>query len=126
MLMKPSVTRGEIAEVLRRWQQGSMSGEEVHAWANSLYFPGEVNLDDWETDGEEENSVANEVLAQLDNLGMNLVIRDDVPIYLEFLRTPRGSFAEGYRKFREAIDSIDYKARLKSLREIPLYAPFCK
>lgn len=90
------VTRLEIADMLRRWQAGEVSAREVHAWAEDRYarMP-EVDVDDWEGLHGAEESVANEVLGELDRLNMNLVLAEDVPIYLEFLATPPGSFRDG-------------------------------
>ncbi len=121
--MARAMTRGEIAEVLRRWQAGQLTAEQVHTWADDLYFPGHLEFDDRE--GEDEGSVANEVLSSLSMLDMNLVTAADVPIYLEFLSTPPGQFADGYRRFVEAMDRIDREERRRSLSQTPPYTPYC-
>lgn len=117
------MTRIEIAEMLRLWQAGLLRAEQVHEWAEERYFPGEISFDD---ENGEEPSVCSEVMSALDNLDMNLIVVDDVPLYLEFLATPSGGFEEGYRKFQKALDRIDILARQKELASIPLYAPFCR
>jgi hypothetical protein len=119
--MERELSRGEIAEVLRRWQAGLLTAEQVHEWAEERYFPGHLDFDDEEDD----RSVASEVMGYLDMLNMNLMVVEDVPIFLEFLETPAGRFAEGYGKFREALDRIDMRARQRELAHIPFYAPFC-
>lgn len=99
-----------------------MTAEQTHDWAEDMHM--RVELDDWE-DGE-EHSVANEVLAALDMLDMNLILPEDIPIYLRFLNTPMGRFAEGYSEFQDALERIDYTARQKALATIPIYARFCR
>jgi hypothetical protein len=121
--MKRTVTRDEIIEVLRKWQGGSLSAKDVHAWANDLCFPGYVEFDDWER--EEEYSVAREVLSALSMLDINLMTVEDVPIYLDFLGTAHGAFAEGYRRYEGALEHIDYQARRQALCNDPLYSRYC-
>jgi hypothetical protein len=115
-------TREEIIEVLTKWDGGELTTEEVWKWANQRYWPGDTEYDDWESDG----SAANEVLCLLDNLDMNLILPADVPIHLEFLRTPPGKFEEGFAKWQTAIEGIDWKKRGKQLRKDPIYWRFCQ
>jgi hypothetical protein len=121
--MKRTVNREEIADVLRKWQSGSLSAKDVRDWANDLYSPGGVRFDDWE--GEKDNSVAGEVLSALSMLDMNLITAEDIPIYLEFLGTARGAFAEGFGHYEDALTGIDYHARRQELCNDPLYARYC-
>jgi hypothetical protein len=116
------VTREDIATVLQLWQAGEVAAAQVHEWAQARY--GQVEFDDWEDD--DTNSVANEVFGTLDMLDMNLMLIEDVPIYLAFLRTPPGQFGEGYRAFQDALQRIDYQARKQALHTHPLYARFCE
>jgi len=120
------MTRGEIITVLRRWRAGELTAKQVHDWAQSQYFPGRLDYDD----EEDEESVADDVMHALDSIDMNLVIVEDVPIYLEFLATPRGQSREGYRRWREALDRVHsperQRERQKQLAGDPFYAPFCK
>ncbi len=121
--MEHAITRGQIETILRQWQDGALTAEQVHEWAQAMYFPGALEIADEEPDG---NSASNEVLQYLDCLDSNLIIVEDVPIYLEFLATPSGQFDNGYRKFVQALDRIDMLSRRQALSRIPLYAPFCK
>ncbi len=118
----PIISRAVVAAVLRHWQAGEWSAEQVHTWAEDRF--GQVDVDDWE--GAEEQSVANEVLAALDMLDMHLILPEDIPIYLHFLQTPAGQFAAGYQTVQDALEQIDYRARQQALQAIPLYAPFCR
>jgi hypothetical protein len=115
------VTRADIAEILRRWQAGEVSARQVFDWAQERYWPGQVEFDDWEVD---DSSAGNEVLGTLDQLPVNLVLPEDVPIYLEFLDTPPGQFDRGYERFRAALDRIDYAARRRALSGDEFYGRF--
>jgi hypothetical protein len=117
------IKRDDVAKVLKAWQAGEMSTREVYDWANRLY-PCNYDAEDWE--GEEEQSVTNEVLAALDMLDMNLTLPEDVSIYLDFLDTPKGDFASGYAAFEQRLRAIDYATRKKRLKDGPLYTPFLK
>ncbi len=116
------ISRGEVAKVLKDWQEGKLSSREIHDWANDLFLNDNVEYEDWESD----NSITNEVLGALDMLGMNLVLPEDTPIYLEFLATPKGHFANGYAAYQKRLEGINYETRKEKLRDDPLYAPFLK
>ena len=118
------VSRVEVANVLRQWQDRALTVSQMHEWAEGLYLPGDIDFDD--NEGELEDSAVKEVLASLDLLDMNLVTADDVPIYLEFLNTPVGQFQEGYRRFQAALATIDYEKRRVALAGDPFYASFRK
>jgi hypothetical protein len=116
------IKREDIAKVLKEWADGLLSAQEVLTWADPLYSSDEVDCDDWE----DEDSVANEVLAAMDMLDMNLVIPEDVPIYLEFLKTPKGQFKIGQAKFEKQLSQIDLDARRAKLKDVFPYSAFLK
>jgi hypothetical protein len=118
------ITREQLCKILEDWQSGRVTAKQVHDWAQDRFWPGEVNYADWEDDA--NNSAAKEVLGDLDNLDMNLMTSEDIPIYLEFLQTPRGSFAQGYKKLEAALEAVDFKERQTRLKDDPLYEAFCK
>lgn len=115
------VTRADIVATLQAWQRGELKAEQVWAWAEARFVPGDTEYNDWEGD----SSVANEVLCELDSLPMNLVLAEDIPVHLDFLATSAGRFEEGYRRWREALSAIDWKARQRSLRSESPYGRFC-
>ena len=119
----PRISREDIIVVLKLWQDGTMSAQEVWDWAGHRYFPGETEFDDWE---EDDASVSNEVMCELDSLDMNMVLPEDIPTHLSFLATPQGQFEIGHTKWKEAIARIDFRARQKNLKGHPIYGPFCK
>ncbi len=117
-------TRVDLATILKHWLDGRLTAHQIHGWAEERAGNSAFDIDDWEEVG--SNSVANEILRALDMLDMNFMLPDDIPFYLEFLDTPEGQFDDGYRKWQDALNSIDYDLRKKALRAISLYAPFCK
>jgi len=116
------VKRSDIIQVLESWKNSEATAKEVLDWANGLYFIGETEFDDWQDD----NSAANEVLCELDSLDMNLVLPEDIPIHIEFLKTPVGKFEEGFQTWQKKIDRIDFKKRCIKLIDHKIYGPFCK
>lgn len=115
------VSRQEIIDLLESWQRGVIAASDVYDWAENHYVPGDSEFEDWEDD----NSVTLVVLASLDLLPMNLMVQEDIPIYIEFLKTPPGEFELGYTKWDKYMDSINYEKRKKELSWIPFYEPFC-
>ena len=81
------VSRQDIIGLLESWQRGDISASDVYDWVeNHLYS--NLEVEDWEDD----DSVTVEVLAYLDLLPMNLILQEDIPSYIEFLKTPPGEF----------------------------------
>ncbi len=117
------VSRQDIIDLLESWQRGDISASDVYDWAENHYWPGHLECEDWE--GEDDNSVTVAVLSSLDLLPMNLMLQEDIPIYLEFLKTPAGEFKRGYTKWRNSIDSINYEKRKMDLSWDPFYQQFC-
>ncbi len=116
------ITRGELFLLLTKWQSGEFTTQDVWDWASHRCLPGYTQYDDWE----DESSVANEILCHLDSLDMNLVLVEDAPIHLAFLETPMDDFQEGYRKWRQALEQIDFAARRLQLKDHPIYEAYCK
>lgn len=121
---KTIVSRKDVAQTLTDWQAGRISSPEIQSWAESLYMNDNIDYEDWE--GDEENSVTNEILAALDILDMNLIFPEDAPIHLEFISTSVGEFKAGYERWQNKLGKIDYASRRIQLKTNPLYAPFLK
>jgi len=120
----PIITRKHVIDILSKWQSGQLSASEVHNWAENKYLKSGIDYEDWEDNDDE--SVTNEVLANLDTLDMNLVTKEDIPIFLEFLKTPNGKFKQGYKKLKDSLNTIDIVKRKEKLSNNPLYLRFCK
>ncbi|MCE9528445.1 MAG: hypothetical protein K8R36_20575 [Planctomycetales bacterium] len=116
------ITRACLAEKLRQWQAGAISTADLSVWAENIY--GVADVDDRE--GPNDDSVANEVLGALDMLRLNLTLPEDIPIFLEFLATPRGDFQRGYAEFEKHRDAVDIRSRRAMLKNDPIYSPFCR
>ena len=91
---------------------------QVYETANDLMSKG-YSFIDQENDG--NDSVTNEVLAYLESIDMNLVTQEDIPACFEFLDTAPGRFQEGYRKWDNYLESINYEKRKKMLKGIEPY-----
>jgi hypothetical protein len=118
------VRRADVAAALKRWQAGEMTTGQMQAWASARYLNPEVEYEDCEPDL--ERSVTSQVLGTLDCLGINLVLPEDVPIFLRFLETPIGNFEAGNAAFEKALVDRDESTRQEQLREIWPYDPLAK
>lgn len=124
-MYRGTVSRQDVAKVLTAWQREELTTQQVWDWA-ARRFPDDEDVGCAYDDKEGDDSVLREVLRELDCLDMQLVVPEDVPIYLEFLDTPSGEFARGYARWRAALDRIDSAERQRQCRQDPLYRPFCK
>ena len=126
VLTKPQIiTRHDVKEVLLSWQTGESSTEEVHEWGERRYATDAYEVDDWE--GEDQAiSLCNLVLAELDQLDMNLRTAADVPILLACLEGKSGDAGTVAANMEEALNRIDLTERAKELMHHPVYAPFCR
>jgi len=115
------VTRGEIIRMLQSWQDGEIATQQLWDWASHRFQSGQADYDDW--DG--ADSVAREMLAMLDSLDLHLMLAEDVPLHLEFLKTPLGGFGEARRAWQEMLLGLDYAARKQALKNDPIYALYC-
>jgi hypothetical protein len=95
------LTRADVGRVLRRWQNGELSSDQVRRWASACYFSDHVDYADWEGD----HSVICEILAYLDVMERGSG-SDQSPAYLEFLNTPEGTFEEGYARFQNRLSEM--------------------
>ena len=113
----PKVTRDELSELLVKWERGDLTAQQVWDWVDARYWLGDTEIDDWDGD----LSATNEILAQLDSMDINLVLVDDVPIHRRFLASPREHTAQAFEFWKSELDSIDYRQRMKSLRDNPMF-----
>jgi hypothetical protein len=114
--MSTVVGRDELRTVLNSWQSGRLTAGEVHEWAEARFA-----TDAWEC----EDDVANEVLAALDTLDMNLVTRDDVPVLLAMLSMPPGQARSAAELLDAHFDGVNLDNRRRSLANDPTYSRFC-
>lgn len=107
-----AISVAEIEAKLKEWASGEIDAPALHAWAEARYA-----VHDWKP----ESDSANEVLARLDMLNVNLTLREDVPVLIAALRAPNASaILEAHSA------TIDIAARRKQLAGVAFYAEFCK
>jgi hypothetical protein len=121
--MTEIITRNQLKDLLVQWLNGELTEEQLHEWAENKYLNNDVDYSDWEDD---DNSVTNETLAALDQMDMNLMTKEDIKYYIDFLETPPGQFGEGLKKLEDKMKSINYSLRQKALSETPFYEKFCR
>ena len=114
--MTRTVTRAELRSMLQAWQEGRVTPGEVHSWAEDRYAAHAF---------EPEDEIANEILACLDMLDINLTTVEDVPVLLEALDVSAGNLTAAQTLLSLHAETIDVKKRRRSLAGDPLYAPFC-
>lgn len=111
------ITRSEIENLLRCWQSGELTHQQVFDWANDRFA---TSL--WDT----EDEIANEVLAELDTLNINLTTTEDIPYLLQLLTIPSGQIETVLTQQKAYSKSVNIKARQVALANDSFYAPFCK
>jgi hypothetical protein len=73
------------------------------------------------TSDTDDQSIAIEVLAQLEILNHQLITREDIPALLDFLDTPPRQAARGWKQWRQYWDGIDFAQRRRELATNPYY-----
>ena len=119
------ITREEIIKKLELWYHNEISAQEIKSWADNFQENKMYSESDFEGNEDNRNSVIKEIIIALSNLDINLVITDDIPIYIQFLKTPIGQFQQGYLRWDTALETIDYEKRKRSLKSDPFYSRFC-
>jgi hypothetical protein len=105
------ITKIDLENILTEWASGKVDATHVHSWAENRYA-----VDEYET----ESGSANEVLARLDMMDMNLTTVDDIPVLILALKS---------ENFLSILDNhtneISIEERKIELRNIPLYKKYC-
>jgi hypothetical protein len=112
------ITRSQIVEALKKWQSGELSAREVYDWAQQQYWPGRSEFEDEDVNG---SSASSEVLAMLDQLPANLIVREDVPTFLKFLEASADQFDVAFKCFSDTLANIDSVGRRKTLSSDEFY-----
>jgi predicted RNA methylase len=114
--MSGLVTRDDLRTVLEDWESGKRMAGEVHEWAEARYA-----VSAWDC----EDDVANEVLAALEMLDMNLLTRDDVPVLRAMLELPTEQATRAAELLDAHFQVVNLDDRKKTLASEPIYARFC-
>jgi hypothetical protein len=106
------VTRADIAQVLDRWEAGGWSAQQVHVWADDLYFPGSLEFDDRFQD---DASVANCALSELSCLDINFITTEDIAIFRRALESPLEATLSAIDRFEVDLKGRDIDLRRREL-----------
>lgn len=111
---------GFLRTTLARWGAGEITERQVHELAEERWesFPkGPPNHPH-----NDPRSIPIEVLSQLEILNEQLITREDIPAFVDFLATPRGREEDGWMRLESYWDSVDFDARLRQLADNPYYS----
>lgn len=120
------ILRIEVEEILTKWLSNSLIDKEVHNWGELYFMNSDFDYKDWEGEGENEVSVTNEVLRELDQLNMNLRTKEDLPILIKCLRSSPGKSSQAISEMCKSLGNVDLKSRARQLKGNSVYAQFCK
>lgn len=110
--------RREIGNLLIRWRAGELKKRDVHKIAKDRWA-----ARDWpDVEKSQDDSIALEAVMQLDALPSTWITVDDVPAFLEFLSTPSGKALEGWRRWTQYWDGLDFDVRCKAVENNRLYS----
>jgi hypothetical protein len=116
--MDLSELRARLTSLLVRWQAGELTAAEVHAEAESLW-DAEA---EWPTLPEAQfGAIVIEVLQQLDIMNHQLILRQDTPAILAFLKAEPGEEQVAWQRWRAYWEGLDYPARRQELATDPFY-----
>ena len=107
-----------LRSLLLRWKSGELDERAVHEEADTLWAEKE-----WpEYPDDDSRSVTLEVLSQLSSLNAQWIITDDIAAILSFLDTPPGQEKQGWERWQEYWDTLDWVKRRKSISNNPYYS----
>ena len=107
-----TITASDIEHVLNQWASCKLSESQVHVWAEDRFCTSTY---------EAAAEAANEVLARLDTMNMNLTTSEDIPALIAALNSK-----DFISILAEYDMGINIEERKLKLRQIPLYARFCE
>jgi hypothetical protein len=118
MTTPPALSRSVLSSWIDRWLDGELTEAQLHELAESVWERCE-----WpESAEDDDDSIAIEVLSQLDIMDHQLITKDDGPALLAFLNTPVGEARLGWEVWRRYLDGIDIQARASALAGHEFYS----
>ena len=119
MTKTTQIDRRMLSALLEDWQAGRINERQVHERAEAIMEKiGELPL----CDDTDSNSIAIEVLVNLDALNHQLITVQDIDVMQEFLFTPPGEEKDAWARWREYWDTLDLKVRKQELQGNPYYS----
>jgi len=112
----------EIIEIAQQWQSEKLTCYDIKIWAEQNETRILNSLED--TIGEEQELIVT-ALRYLQDIDMNLTIRDDTMEFINFLNHSEANYKQSLVKWDKYLDKIDYKERKKLLKSDDFYSQFC-
>jgi hypothetical protein len=105
------VTRREAEEVIKRWQDGQISNDELVQWSldrhpDEGYRYTDVDWPEWEEG--KAGSAINEVMICIEDMDAETPVRDLAPAMLAFLQSDPRDFERAEEEFRSALKKIGW------------------
>mgnify|MGYP006421281341 FL=1 len=114
-----TISREKLEEILKNWQTNKFDECKTHEEAEKLFDALEEIP---ELPKDDPDSILIEVLGKLEDLSAELVVKEDIPEILEFLKTPGGGELDAWEKWISYWGRIDFNMRQKNLKDNPYYS----
>ena len=112
------VDLNSLKSLLLRWQSEAITAHEVHSEAEAL-----MAECDWkELPKDDPESPLYEVLCQLDILNQQLILSEDVPVFLTFLGSKESDLEERWSEWEGYWRQVDFERRRRELQGSDFYA----
>jgi hypothetical protein len=112
------INKDDIIITLSKWKKNELSKEQVKRWAENIVDNNIDILPEYDFDR------LIEVLRYLENLDMNLVIKDDIDNCINFLQSKK-NLKQATKEWESYLAKIDYDYRRLTLRNDPFYEKYC-
>lgn len=111
MIKMNEITK-DIEKKLQDWNMNKLSAKELQYFAEKKFELLSESLDE----KQKETSVEYEVISQLEILNHQLIIKEDIPVIIQFLKN------ENWEDWEKYWNQIDFKKRKKILRGDKFYS----
>lgn len=103
-----------ITDILLKWQNNNLDSLDVKLKISDLIFDIEA---DESFESSDKWSIIFEVLTFLEELDHIPIIKDDIPLIINFLNTPQGEESKAWKEWINYWKNIDYETRFEEIKE---------
>lgn len=108
------ISREQVAQVLRAWQQGQKDALQVWEWAQAAKENGAV-----------EDDLVRDLVDCLATLPFDMIVAADAEVMLDALANPPEETDLSINLLWNHLDGINADGRRGELRDDPFYGQFC-